>query len=505
MICLKRMTEMNYHSVPALAFVDGVFTPDGGGGPVTLDSVGHTTDILDDTGRWSWDAIWNGPVEAGSAFMDGVDYSAEGHSNIGFHANKGITFDLDAIEAAYPGKQIDRLTAMVGINDAGDFGSAHVRVYVDGVLKAEFLNLAMADPAHVLDLTINPNARFLTFVSTDANADFMYDDVTLGDPIPACDRSRRAGAGAGCGVRGGVYGAEPRSAGGVQRAGSCGQRSERAVRDARREFHSRRGDAAREPGLVRCFVELLGGDTGIFRIDDGVSTKLADLPFDTLGIGGLTFSQARDHLWYVVDPDHLIGGDGPIGPTLYRIDFDGTFTEIGEIGMSGHTEEFNFGAIAMNTTHAPLFAVDSESDTLYIIDTVTAGAAPAGALGFDLEAWVCGMDFTADDQHLLLAHGEFGELVKVNISTGAASNYIGHLGYPTSSISVVVPAPACPWDTAPAGAPDGTVGLGDLNALLSNWGACPAPCPYDFAPAGGDEMVGLGDLNALLSNWGPCP
>jgi hypothetical protein len=65
--------------------------------------------------------------------------------------------------------------------------------------------------------------------------------------------------------------------------------------------------------------------------------------------------------------------------------------------------------------------------------------------------------------------------------------------------------PPCPWDTAPTGAPDGTVGLGDLNALLSNWGACPAPCPYDFAPAGGDEMVGLGDLNALLSNWGPCP
>jgi hypothetical protein len=64
----------------------------------------------------------------------------------------------------------------------------------------------------------------------------------------------------------------------------------------------------------------------------------------------------------------------------------------------------------------------------------------------------------------------------------------------------------CPWDVAPApGSGDGLVGLGDLNALLSNWGACPAPCAYDFAPAGGDGLVGLGDLNALLSNWGPCP
>jgi hypothetical protein len=68
----------------------------------------------------------------------------------------------------------------------------------------------------------------------------------------------------------------------------------------------------------------------------------------------------------------------------------------------------------------------------------------------------------------------------------------------------------CPWDTAPEPpeGPDGTVGLGDLNALLSNWGACPPPpddCPWDFAPEGGDGTVGLGDLNALLSNWGPCP
>ena len=71
------------------------------------------------------------------------------------------------------------------------------------------------------------------------------------------------------------------------------------------------------------------------------------------------------------------------------------------------------------------------------------------------------------------------------------------------------PDPICPWDSAPAPpeGPDGVVGLGDLNALLSNWGACPAPpdaCPWDFNDPP-DGTVGLGDLNALLSNWGPCP
>jgi hypothetical protein len=68
----------------------------------------------------------------------------------------------------------------------------------------------------------------------------------------------------------------------------------------------------------------------------------------------------------------------------------------------------------------------------------------------------------------------------------------------------IVCGDTCPWDTMPEGGDD-TVGLGDLNALLSNWGPCAPPCPWDFAPEGGDGTVGLGDLNALLSNWGPCP
>jgi hypothetical protein len=69
-----------------------------------------------------------------------------------------------------------------------------------------------------------------------------------------------------------------------------------------------------------------------------------------------------------------------------------------------------------------------------------------------------------------------------------------------NSIADICETETCPWDF------DGseTVGIGDLNALLSNWGAaCPgAGCPFDFDESGG---VGLGDLNAMLSNWGPCP
>ncbi|MHC4413982.1 MAG: sialidase family protein [Planctomycetota bacterium] len=54
----------------------------------------------------------------------------------------------------------------------------------------------------------------------------------------------------------------------------------------------------------------------------------------------------------------------------------------------------------------------------------------------------------------------------------------------------------CPWDCDGAG--NGTVGIGDLLALLAQWGG-PGPCDFD---GGG---VGIADLLALLANWGGCP
>ena len=45
---------------------------------------------------------------------------------------------------------------------------------------------------------------------------------------------------------------------------------------------------------------------------------------------------------------------------------------------------------------------------------------------------------------------------------------------------------------------DGSVGIGDLLALLASWGPCPAPCPEDL---NGDGMVDIQDLLDLLSAW----
>lgn len=48
---------------------------------------------------------------------------------------------------------------------------------------------------------------------------------------------------------------------------------------------------------------------------------------------------------------------------------------------------------------------------------------------------------------------------------------------------------------------DGNIGVGDLLALLGQWGTDPRR-PPDFD---GNGNVGVSDLLVLLANWGPCP
>lgn len=70
----------------------------------------------------------------------------------------------------------------------------------------------------------------------------------------------------------------------------------------------------------------------------------------------------------------------------------------------------------------------------------------------------------------------------------------------------VAPPADCPADIVA----DGQVNVGDLLAVITGWGACPAPCPprcaADIAPVpAGDCQVNVADLLSVISSWGPCP
>jgi len=174
---------VNYVFVPALPFVDGVFNPDGGAGAVTLNSSGDTYLGMADISPESWDHVWNGPIHQGSNLLDGVDYTAPGRSMIGFHANKGLTFDLDAIEAVNVGLQAVNLSAVIGLDDvAGPLGSVDYWVFVDGDLGFVRLGVSGAHAAEPINVPIPAGARFLTLAVTDSGGNIAYDHSVFGDP-----------------------------------------------------------------------------------------------------------------------------------------------------------------------------------------------------------------------------------------------------------------------------------------------------------------------------------
>ncbi len=161
-----------YHAVAANALIDGVFIPDG---TAQLDSGGSFFD-LPDTNNLTWDHVWNSPV--GGADLNGIDFTAPGHSMIALHANKGITFDLDAIRQNNGGLHLERFLSL-----AGNSGSATADywVFLDGQLMANGMSTPV-NQGFLIDLAIADHHQFLTLVATDGGNEYGSDQVFFGDP-----------------------------------------------------------------------------------------------------------------------------------------------------------------------------------------------------------------------------------------------------------------------------------------------------------------------------------
>jgi hypothetical protein len=99
--------------------------------------------------------------------------------------------------------------------------------------------------------------------------------------------------------------------------------------------------------------------------------------------------------------------------------------------------------------------------------------------------------------------GTVGQHDASALMIGNAYSLSGGFWYPAD----VVPS-ACPGDLFPpsedCGLGDGTIGAGDLGALLSSWGPCPDCCADLLPLPSGDGVVGPSDLAALLASWGQC-
>ncbi|MEX2214828.1 MAG: DUF1553 domain-containing protein [Phycisphaeraceae bacterium] len=175
--------KVNAFVPSAVEFVDGIVIP-GPKAVVPISSTGLTLEDLPATGGKTWDYVQLGPVHSQrSTELSGINYNSDGHSLLGLHANKIITFDLDAIRAKHP-EYRRRATFRAVAGYGGREASAHALcgVYLDGKPQLKLTRVDQDTPGIPIDIDLDPKARFLTLVALDGGNDISHDQVFFGDP-----------------------------------------------------------------------------------------------------------------------------------------------------------------------------------------------------------------------------------------------------------------------------------------------------------------------------------
>jgi len=156
---------------------------------------------------------------------------------------------------------------------------------------------------------------------------------------------------------------------------------------------------------------LSASPPGFYRLQDGVSTLVALVPFTSTAAGGLAFSANEDCLYWAVDP--------PTGEdALYRIEFDGTFTLIGPITVPGALAPAILG-LATDPLTGVLYGFDLATLTLITIDPSTGAGTTVGPLGFPASG-LGGLDFALDGTNRLFLNAG-SAVYEVNPATGAGT------------------------------------------------------------------------------------
>jgi hypothetical protein len=184
--------EIKHHdqlvAVSTNRFVDGVFVPK------SESSVISTTGIkiggLVPSAGQTWDYFNFGP-SAGFTVktIDGVDYSQAPNWMLGMHANKGITFDLQAFRDAYE-FETARFKTLLGHGGAKAKSHVDFSVYLDGKRVAFICGFKSQQKGAVIDLELPKDARFLTLVVLQGSDGISHDQAILGNPrvVPNADQ-----------------------------------------------------------------------------------------------------------------------------------------------------------------------------------------------------------------------------------------------------------------------------------------------------------------------------
>ena len=185
----NRASKKPYNPVPDSKFIDGVFVPDGGNGPIPVTSAGHLFACPNTKGLFTHEiAAYEGTLNQEDttippAVFDGGRIQTDTEFMVMLHSNVGITIDLAAVRRANPGLEINTFTARgaltEAVQDSADQPDVGFWILVDGQVRYEKELVTLKDGVLSFDIPLNLQDRFLTLIVTDGmkisgNTEFPY-------------------------------------------------------------------------------------------------------------------------------------------------------------------------------------------------------------------------------------------------------------------------------------------------------------------------------------------
>jgi len=176
-----------YHRITGTSVLDGCFVPDGGRGPVQVDSASHTFAFRATSNHSLRNICTGGPIPplTGQGAPLLTQYAGPEHSVLYMVANRGLTLDLAAIRRLHPGTAIKSFHCLV--SSIFPWARTHARASLDVIVDGESRfqkTFANEDGAFPIEAALRPDDRFLTIAITEAGnsppvAGTMFADASL--------------------------------------------------------------------------------------------------------------------------------------------------------------------------------------------------------------------------------------------------------------------------------------------------------------------------------------
>jgi len=159
-------------------WIDGVFMPDGGDGPVQIAQNGLSFDGFGDTSGKMWVYLLNRKKSSHISADDNPNMA--GKPCLIMHANLGITFDLERIRERFGGQvDLKAFRSQSGFKiPRFDNNKVDFWVLVDGQVRYQKLGAVATVELEDVEISLGPDDRYLTLATTESD-DGVGDDWAM--------------------------------------------------------------------------------------------------------------------------------------------------------------------------------------------------------------------------------------------------------------------------------------------------------------------------------------